>query len=60
MRIYRLDVLSEGRVFRCEDIEAADDAAAVEQAHQLRGLAPARLWDEDDVLIAEFEPPAAG
>lgn len=45
MTHYRLYCIgSDGRFFRCEEIEAADDADAMRHSHVLRGAHSAELW----------------
>jgi hypothetical protein len=47
MRHYHLHCFSNGAIFRCEDIVAADDAGAIEEALAIRGAAAAELWEGD-------------
>ncbi len=44
MACYQLNCLSDGRIFRCEDFEAASDDQAIRTALDLRGVTAAELW----------------
>ncbi len=44
MAHYQLNCLSDGRIFRCEDFEAASDQQAIQTALALRGVTAAELW----------------
>jgi hypothetical protein len=44
---YHLYWFSNGEIYHCEDLEAPDDEAALEQAHELGAFAAAELWEDD-------------
>ena len=45
MAQYRLYCINEtGRFFRCDELDAADDEAAISHGRELRGDHPAELW----------------
>ena len=53
MAHYRLYCIgSDGRFFRCEEIQAADDADAIRQSLALRGAYAAELWCGDRMVTA--------
>ena len=56
---YRLYCMSDGRIFRCEEFDADNDAGAIRKARELRGRTAAELWmDTRKVLRFEQCTPA--
>ncbi len=44
MANYQLNCVSDGRIFRCEEFDAASDEQAIRTALDLRGVTAAELW----------------
>jgi hypothetical protein len=44
MASYQLNCVSDHRIFRCEEFDAADDEQAIRKALDLRGVTAAELW----------------
>ena len=44
MAHYQLNCLSDGRIFRCEEFDAASDRDAIAKALDVRGVTAAELW----------------
>lgn len=58
MANYHLFCFKGGKIFRAEDIEAPDDAVALQEAFLLQGVGHAELW-VDDRKVFTFEPPSS-